>query len=481
MKKQKAAAGDWKVMPLPEQHAEFSFRRSFTPEQMELIRLGHIPESMEDKWFWYYEDDKLHIYRSWTGYCIYVVTFRPDSDLLHVAVNRDPKQYGSTDVHEDEYELNRLLNWWTQSDYDPYHQFIADTYRKLMPLMQKNSKPTVDEKIRGCLYGGAAGDALGYPVEFLSLDQIRAMYGPDGIRYYNLKNGKAFFSDDTQMTLFTMEGVYLWRDKLKKGRDGAQLKNTLFEAYRDWLFTQENSGERKEMHKACTRLYQLPSMHRRMAPGFTCISSLRSKKAGSICNSYNESKGNGGVMRVAPIGFMFPRESASMEYIMQLGAESAALTHGHPLGFISAAMMAGLINECVYGNSASLKDAVMLALEATMNLFSDVPSSGELRALILSAVELSAQEGDSIEHIAGFGKSECAESTMAISVYCALRHENSFDKAIQTAVNFNGDSDTVASVTGNILGAWKGIDCIDPKWIEPLHMEEYLKVFDHYV
>ena len=58
-------------------------------------------------------------------------------------------------------------------------------------------------------------------------------------------------------------------------------------------------------------------------------------------------------MRVAPIGFMFSRDHSSPEEIMKkvirLGAESAALTHGHPLGFISAGMMAGLINECVYG------------------------------------------------------------------------------------------------------------------------------------
>lgn len=485
MKKHPATANDWKTTPMPEAHAEFTFHRSFTPEQMELLRMGNIPEAMEDKWFWYYEDDKLHIHRSWTGYCIFIVAFEPDSDRLHVTVNRDPDQYRSTDVHEDEYELNQLLNWWTRADYDPYDQFVSDTYRALLPLMQKDRKPTVSEKIQGCLYGGAAGDALGYPVEFMSLDEIRAKYGPEGIRYYDLKNGRAPFSDDTQMLLFTLEGIYMWQDKLLNRHDGATLKNTLYEAYRDWYFTQVNDNSRKEKHKPRTRLYLLPTMHRRRGPGFTCIRALRMKRPGSIGNPYNDSKGNGGVMRVAPIGFMLSRDHGSSEEIMQkviqLGAESAALTHGHPLGFISAGMMAGLINECVYGKSDDLRGMILYALHNTNALFGTVPSMSELTGLIVKALDLAEEDGDPVEHIAQLGhNSACAESTMAIAIYCALRYQDNFDQAIRTAVNFNGDSDTIAAVVGNILGAWKGIDFIDRKWIDPLHLDEYLKVLSYY-
>ena len=485
MKKQPATANDWRTMPMPEAHDEFSFRRSFTPEQMELLRMGNVPEVMEDKWFWYYADNKLHIHRSWTGYCIFIVAFDPCSDLLHVTVNRDPTQYRSTDVHEDEYELRQLLNWWTQPEYDPYHQFVSDTYRALLPLMQKDHAPTVQEKIQGCLYGGAAGDALGYPVEFMSLDEIRAKYGPEGIRYYDLKNGRAPFSDDTQMLLFTLEGIYMWQAKLLKHHDGAMLKNTLYEAYRDWYFTQENDTPRKEKHKPRTRLYLLESMHRRRGPGFTCIRALRMKKPGSIGNPYNDSKGNGGVMRVAPIGFMFPREEHSgaefLKEVIRLGAESAALTHGHPLGFISAGMMAGLINECVYGKSDDLREMILCALNNTHAVFGTIPSLSELTGLIVKAMALAGENGDAVDHIAQLGhNSACAESTMAIAIYCALRYQDDFDQAIRTAVNFDGDSDTVAAVTGNILGAWKGINCIDRKWIAPLHLDEYLKALNDY-
>ena len=58
------------------------------------------------------------------------------------------------------------------------------------------------DKIRGCLFGGAVGDALGYPVEFLSEKEIFSRFGEGGILQYVLdeESGKASISDDTQMT-----------------------------------------------------------------------------------------------------------------------------------------------------------------------------------------------------------------------------------------------------------------------------------------
>lgn len=114
------------------------------------------------------------------------------------------------------------------------------------------------------------------------------------------------------MLLFTLEGICLWQDKLRKGHDSTKLKNCLFDAYRDWVYTQENDGPPKERHKPYTQLYLLPSMHHRTGPSFIRMRSLRSKRAGSIENPLNDSKGNGGVMRVAPIGFFFPRNVYSL-------------------------------------------------------------------------------------------------------------------------------------------------------------------------
>ena len=61
---------------------------------------------------------------------------------------------------------------------------------------------------RGCLVGGAIGDALGWPVEFMSLEEIKSKYGKNGINNIIIgRRGRAEITDDTQMTLFTAEGL----------------------------------------------------------------------------------------------------------------------------------------------------------------------------------------------------------------------------------------------------------------------------------
>ena len=65
------------------------------------------------------------------------------------------------------------------------------------------------DKYRGCLVGGAAGDALGYAIEFYDEDTIFQTYGESGITEYRLTGGVARISDDTQMTLFTANGLLL--------------------------------------------------------------------------------------------------------------------------------------------------------------------------------------------------------------------------------------------------------------------------------
>lgn len=69
------------------------------------------------------------------------------------------------------------------------------------------------DRYRSCLLGGAAGDALGYPVEFHSRAAILSTYGTQDITDYSLTNGIAQISDDTQMTLFAANALFFARRK----------------------------------------------------------------------------------------------------------------------------------------------------------------------------------------------------------------------------------------------------------------------------
>lgn len=100
---------DWKTLEMPQENEEFILEGSLSNEDIELIKEGFLPKEMEDKWFMYYEDDKLFIHRSWTGYCIYIVD-TSEMSKLKVIVNRNPEQHKETDVEKDKIMVNIQLN-----------------------------------------------------------------------------------------------------------------------------------------------------------------------------------------------------------------------------------------------------------------------------------------------------------------------------------------------------------------------------------
>jgi len=84
--------------------------RRFSPKEIRQIKPGFRPESMDDKWFIFFEQDRLYIHRSWTGFCIYVVHFEKagrDCVACEIHANRNPKQCGLSD---DSYDT-RMAFW----------------------------------------------------------------------------------------------------------------------------------------------------------------------------------------------------------------------------------------------------------------------------------------------------------------------------------------------------------------------------------
>ena len=147
-----------------------------------------------------------------------------------------------------------------------------------------------------CLLGGAIGDALGYRVEFESLATIRRNHGEQGIRLA-AATGELEVSDDTQMSLFTLEG------QLRAAKDGAPLIEAIRQAYLDWYRTQNGRWNARDRSQA-RGLVRHAVLWQRQAPGNTCLSALHAGGQGSVEKPINDSKGCGGVMRTAPLGFL---------------------------------------------------------------------------------------------------------------------------------------------------------------------------------
>lgn len=169
-------------------------------------------------------------------------------------------------------------------------------------------------KYRGCLIGGAVGDALGYAVEFYSEKDIRQKYGKGGVAEYELTNGVAVISDDTQMTLFTASGLLLGTTRGMTNGVMAPYPEYIGLCYQDWYQTQQ-SGILGLKEPEDSWLGNIPELHRRRAPGLTCLNALKDGQLGSVAQPANRSKGCGGVMRVAPIGLYFADNRLSADEI----------------------------------------------------------------------------------------------------------------------------------------------------------------------
>ena len=330
----------------------------------------------------------------------------------------------------------------------------------------------VKDCIRGSLMAGAAGDALGYTVEFMRLNQIRAQFGEPGITQFELNaDGKALISDDTQMTLFTANGLLMGLTRCCMRGVGADLAMYVDGAYIDWYYTQ--TGMLKPHHTLedyhYTWLRDLPELAHRRAPGNTCMEAC--ERMLHHMQPENHSKGCGGIMRVAPMGLMaaafevqHDRALYDPDKLAEQGAIIAKTTHLHPLGYLPAALMTLLIARLVPLTPEEAKEQIVSilheALEVMMRMNEPAKDKECLQSITLNAIRLAQSGISDDEAIRIIGEGWTGEEAWAVSVYSAIRHIDSMRDAIIAAVNHDGDSDSTGSITGNIMGAIYGYEAI---------------------
>ena len=330
---------------------------------------------------------------------------------------------------------------------------------------KRQSPSTVRGRYSGCLLGGAIGDALGAPVEFMTLAVIIDRFGPQGINQYApAYGGLGTITDDTQMTLFTAEGL-LRAVARKACSDYTPLVEMVAESYLRWLSTQGIAPP--VPIPADSWLTRQESLHSLRAPGNTCLAALRDLPMPPK-PSQNNSKGCGGVMRMAPVGLIGRSLKWDARRVFDTGCLLALLTHGHPSGVFPAGVLAALILALLDG--ASLREGLVTA-KALLRENENYEET--LRAVEL-AEELAAQSRPPSEAIKRLGQGWVGEEALAISIYCALVAP-SFEQGVLLAVNHDGDSDSTGSITGNLLGALYGAKALPSAWLEPLELREVIE------
>ena len=294
-------------------------------------------------------------------------------------------------------------------------------------------------KIRACLFGGAMGDALGAEIEFWSLERIRARF-PHGLKELPPHDGRAGrITDDTQMGLFTAEGLI--RAVVRgQARGICAPEGVVHHALLRWYRTQ---GGVPKMELCDRGLAGDARLRKRRAPGITCLSALgEARHFGDVAR--NDSKGCGTIMRVAPCA-LIAHDAAQAE---TLARDTSALTHGHVLGQEAAVAFARILFEVFHGatleravGSVSLSRPIMVALDAAMT----EPADG------------------TPENVERLGRGWVAEEALAIAVYAA-RVGRDVEHGLQVAVTHGGDSDSTGGVAGNLLGLLHPAETLDHRW-----------------
>lgn len=293
-------------------------------------------------------------------------------------------------------------------------------------------------RYHGTFLGLAIGDALGWPVEFLSLHQIRQFYGPHGIT--DLVGNKAFligtFTDDTQMSIALAEGLLAAPYDDSEAQMAAVAKRFVA-----WSTSPENNR----------------------APGNTCMAACRNLADGADwrTSGVGRSKGCGTAMRSAPIGLLYHRDVANLT---ARAIDSSRMTHGHP---------------CALAGGLATAAAVSLALDGTppVALVEQVaalcePVSNETAAAIRRVLGVAHQPAD--QAMAALGEGWVAEEAVALALSSFLATPTDYAATIRRAANIGGDSDSVACIAGAISGAYNGVEAIDAGWREVIEKADYL-------
>lgn len=320
-----------------------------------------------------------------------------------------------------------------------------------------------------CLLLGAIGDALGAPIEFNKAEYIERTYGvepPEDLAFEG--PAPARFTDDTQMTLFMAEGLHRALDAGVAGKREA-FRQIMADSLVDWLATQDRRVL-EELEDSRSELLKFEDLHKRRAPGNTCLTSCYHMHRGGhlpdVDARINDSKGCGAIMRSAPFGLW--AESAEQAFGWAL--DSGVLTHCHPSGYLSGAYFAAMIFELARGQDF---DQAMARADA---LLAREPEAQETQAAVEAARRVTRFGTLSFDDMVTLGEGWVGEESLAVALAVArtadISTQDGIREALWLAVRHSGDSDSTGAIAGNLIGAMCADEAMPARWLEQLEMRE---------
>ncbi|HET7738111.1 MAG TPA: ADP-ribosylglycohydrolase family protein [Tepidiformaceae bacterium] len=301
-------------------------------------------------------------------------------------------------------------------------------------------------RVEGAVLGAAIGDAMGHPTEFLGHDEIRRRFPPDGVEGYELwwegdRGRFAPYTDDTQMAEIVL------RSLVRSRASGSDLDATMEDiaaGFREWLVRPQGG-------------------HR--APGNACMAGARALTRGAHWSEAGGATagGCGSVMRAYPFGIVFADDPVKAE---RWAVEHSKLTHRDPIALAACAAMACAMCAAVAGEDVERILAVMPEAAGRY----DTRTAEMIERAIADGLSGAAPD-DVLRRLEGWA----AHEAIAAAAFVVARHPEDARRAILEGANAHGDSDSIATLAGAVLGARHGIGALPGDWVRDVERSDELR------
>jgi ADP-ribosylglycohydrolase len=293
-------------------------------------------------------------------------------------------------------------------------------------------KMITKQSIENGIYGLAIGDALGVPYEFYNRESMAKNPCVNMIGYGSHNQPAGTWSDDTSLTLATLDGL--------SEMTGCHDYGKIMDKFSAWLFQNE---------------YTLDKVFDVGRTTLQAISRYRHGEAPVACGGNNiNDNGNGSLMRILPaIFYTLSKNQGNIDYAFI--EDISALTHGHVISKVACKIYANIVKLILENKS---KDELLVGLD----IFDQIEFA-ELRARKFSSLS-----GNQIKS-GGF-----VVDTLVAALWCFLSTEN-YKDCVLKAVNLGNDTDTVAAVAGGLAGLYYGKNTIPTSWLDTLRGKDLIE------
>ncbi|MCA1196074.1 ADP-ribosylglycohydrolase family protein [Saccharopolyspora sp. 6V] len=337
------------------------------------------------------------------------------------------------------------------------------------------------DRFLGAVLGCAIGEALGTPVAGDSWDEIRDRHGPQGLRNYVPAGHPAGrLGSDTQLLLFSLEGTIRAGVSRRSG-DVPDPSRHIQHAYQRWLHTQHLSWGRaageflKHTPAPDGWLVGHRALFQTRNPGRTMMRTLIAfakgqQPMGTPERPVSDSQGSTAVMRAVPAALW----SSDPSEVFRVGQNTAALTHGDPVAYLSAGTLAFLVSRLLDGRELAA------AVDEALDELSGHRGHQDVTRKVSAAVRYAASAETTPTHLeSGIGNGWSAADALGIGLYAALVADGDIDVALPLAVNHSGNSATTGAVCGSLVGAQSGAAKIPDRWRTELELHDVIEQLAH--